>query len=104
MTETPALQIRSTVVEAFLESGKALDAAQIAERLGWSVTKVRRVLNDAHGCVEGLETYQDTRESHSRNFPGFTQGAHKVWVYRPTLSTLRALVLELRAAAAPVEG
>jgi len=95
-------QIRSTVVEAFLETGKAVDAAQIAERLGWSVSKVRRVLKDAHGCVTGLVTYQEGRQSHSRDYPAFTAGAHKVWVYEPGQGTLRALILELRAAASLV--
>jgi hypothetical protein len=100
MTDSVAAEIaiRDAVVEAFLEAGKALDASEIARRLGWSVSKVRRVMGDNGGCVRGLQTYQDHRPSESRNYPGMVTGSHKVWLYKPSLEALRALVLELRAA------
>lgn len=100
MTDSGAAEIviRDAVVEAFLETGKALAAPEIAKRLGWSVSKVRRVMAENGGCVRGLQTYQEHRPSESRNYPGMLTGAHKVWLYKPSLEALRALVLELRAA------
>lgn len=97
---TPEQQIRSTVVEAFLETGKALDVPEIAQRLSWSDSKVRRILRAHGGSVNGVSAREESRESHSRNYPGMASGRHNVWVYRPTLEALRALVLELRAGAA----
>ena len=92
------VEIKVAVVEAFLETGKALDATEIAARLGWSVSKVRRVISEAHGCVDGLVAREDRRESQSRNYAAFTTGAHKVWVYLPTMETLRAMIIDLRTA------
>lgn len=91
-------QIKEAVVEAFLETGKALDANDIAARLGWSVSKVRRLISEAHGCVDGLIAREDRRESHSRNYAAFTAGVHKVWVYLPSMETLRAMINDLRTA------
>jgi hypothetical protein len=90
--------IKVAVVEAFLETGKALDANEIAARLDWSVSKVRQVIKAAHGCVDGLTPHQESRESNSKSYPGFTAGAHKVWVYQPSLETLRAMINDLRGA------
>jgi hypothetical protein len=85
------------VVEAFLETGKAVDAPQLAERLGWSVSKVRRIIAANHGSVDGVSVRQEGRESLSKSYQGHVTGAHKVWVYRPNYGTLRTLILELRA-------
>lgn len=95
--KTTAEQIRDTVVEAYLESGKSLTAAEIAQRLGWSASKVYKAMRDGHGSVEGIATYEDSRESHSTSYKMFVTGSHKVWVYRPTMATLRQMILELRA-------
>lgn len=91
-------QVKGAVVEAFLETGKALDAQEIATRLGWSVSKLRRVMTEAHGCVDGLVPSQEYRPSYSANYASMQSGAHKVWVYEPTLETLRAMINELRKA------
>jgi hypothetical protein len=108
MTQTPEQQICSAVVEAFLETGKALDAPEIAKKLGWSESKVRRILRAHGGSVDGVAVREEGRASYSRAYRGMEAGAHRVSVYRPTLEALRALVLELRAAsvvgaAAPVQ-
>lgn len=94
--ETNERQLRDAVVEAYLETGKALDVKEIATRMGWSESKVRKVFTAAGGCVTGLDLRQEGRESYSRNYPGMTAGAHKVWVYMPTRQTLREMILQLR--------
>ena len=94
-------QVKTAVVEAFLETGKSLDANEIATRLDWSVSKVRRIMADAHGCVDGLVVTEEHRPSYSRNYASMQSGSHKVWVYEPTLATLRAMINELRKAANP---
>lgn len=94
--ETNERQVRDAVVEAYLETGKALDAKEIATRMGCSESTVRKILTKAGGCVNGLRTSQQGRDSYSRNYPGSTSGAHKVWVYSPALETLREMILQLR--------
>jgi DNA-binding IclR family transcriptional regulator len=88
--------IRTTALEAFLETGKALDVNEIATRLGWSASKVRRVLVGAHGCVDGLMAHQESRASYSMSYRNTQSGAHRVWVYKPTLETLRDMINDLR--------
>jgi hypothetical protein len=100
-TKPAADQVRTAVIEGYLETGKALDIKEIATRLEWSESKVRRVIADAHGCVDGLQTWQEHRESYSRNYRGITSGAHKAWVYSPSSETLRGMINELRASGVP---
>jgi len=87
-------QIRKAVTEAYLETGKALDVPAIAQRLGWSESKVRRVLDEHRGAPDGIAAMQDFRES-TKNFVG---GGRKVWVYTPAPWYLRELILGLRGA------
>jgi hypothetical protein len=94
-----AVLIRDAVVAHYLETGGDIDAQGLAARLGWSATKVRKVINDNHGSVPGVHPYEDQRHSYSRNFPDMAIGSHKVWVYRPQLSYLRELLLAARGAA-----
>lgn len=95
-TETSqAIEIRDAVIEAYLETGAALDVAQIATRMGCSPTKVRRIMAASNGCVAGLETRQANRENQSN----MVSGSHKVWVYAPSKQTLREIILDLRKAA-----
>jgi hypothetical protein len=94
--ETNEQLLRDAVVEAYLETGKAQDVKEIATRMGCSESTVRKTITKAGGCVSGLRTSQQGRDSFSRDYPGSTSGAHKVWVYSPTLETLRTMVLQLR--------
>lgn len=84
--------IRNAVVEGYLETGKCLDAKDIAARLKWSESKVRRVLDEAHGAPNGIMASQDHRESFSKYYRSFQSGAHKVWVYAPALWLLRDML------------
>lgn len=95
------LSIRDAVTEHYLETCKPADAKDIAERLGWSVGKVRRIIGDeCHGAAEGTLASQEHRESHSRSHRMIAVGAHRVWVYYPALIHLRAMLLAAREAAA----
>jgi hypothetical protein len=91
------LHLRDAVVEGYLETGKALDVPAIAARLRWSQSKVRRVLDEAHGAPNGLHAFQDYRESFSASYPSMAVGGHKVWMYAPATWLLRDMVNELRA-------
>lgn len=94
--KTPEMAIRDAVVAHYLETGKAVDTADLAERLGWSVAKVRRVINDNHGSVLGISPFQDERASYSKSYRGMQAGSHRVWVYQPTLLHMRELLLAAR--------
>lgn len=88
--------VRDAITEGYLETGKPLDVAQIARRLARSQSAVRRVIDEAHGAVEGTTARQESRPNQSRSYAGIVVGAHKVWTYVPTLWALRAMVLDLR--------
>ena len=88
--------VRDAIVEGYLETGKAMDVPQIATRLQWSDSKVRRVISDAAGAVNGTYAKQETRESYSRSYRMMQSGSHKAWTYLPTLQHLRELIRDLR--------
>lgn len=92
--EEQAKRIRDAVVAHYLETGKPAEAPELAKRLGWSVAKVRRLLDELHG-PKGVMAYQETRVSYSRSYPGMEAGAHKVWTYAPALWLLRDIILAL---------
>lgn len=93
---TPAQEIFQTVFEYYLETGQALDSSAISQRLGWSLSKTRRIFRDAGGTVDGLEMLDSSRYSRSKSYPGMTVGSHRVSVYIPTLEALRNIILGLR--------
>ena len=90
------LALKNAVVEGYLETGKEQTAVQIAERLGWSPSKVYKVLRAAHGAPQGVEVRESRSESYSTSYRGFQSGSHKVYVYTPSLSTLRQVILDAR--------
>lgn len=89
------IALRTAVTEHYLETGESADAATLAERLGWSATKVRRVMADG---IDGVYSDEDRRASYSRNFRNYQSGAHRVMVYLPARGYLRTLLLEARKA------
>lgn len=90
------LALKNAVVEGYLETGKEQTVAQIAERLGWSTSKVYKVLRDSHGAPHGVEVRESRSESYSTSYRSFQSGSHKIYVYTPSLSTLRQLILDAR--------
>jgi hypothetical protein len=93
--------LRAAVTEHYLETNKPVDAAQLAERLGWAPAKIRRIMADG---LAGVSSETEMRASYSKNYRGFQSGAHKVAVYYPTISHLRTLVLEARKPSPVAEG
>src|SRR5688572_12020102 len=102
VTESDELAVRNAVVEAFLEKAEALTAPQIAERMGWSQGKIRRVLNETHGA--GLSVREETRATYSRNYQDLVTGGHKVTVYQPSVYLLRDVILAERQLKAAEHG
>lgn len=85
--------ITRAVVDHYLETSQPSDADTIAERLGWSVARVRRTISASHGAPPGTSASQEVRPSYSKSYRSFQHGSHRVWVYYPTLGTMRALIL-----------
>ena len=100
MTDAEALT--AAVTAAFVRDGRDLTVPEIAAELGWTESKVRRVLAKAHGCVPGLACSQEHRPSYSKSYRGMQSGTHRVWVYGPTRETLRK-ALQFAAAMRDVE-
>lgn len=90
--------VAAAILEHFIDTGDGATADQLAERLGCSVATVRARCNEAHGCPRGTYAEQESRQSFSRNYRSMEAGAHQVMVYRPLPSTLREVILGLRAA------
>jgi hypothetical protein len=95
------LEMKNAIIEGYLETGVPLAAAQIAERLKWSKSKVYKVLSNTYGAPEGIDCIEDREASYSTNYRGQQSGSHKVWKYAPSLSTLRQVILDARKAASP---
>lgn len=89
-------QVRSAVIEGWLETGQGLSAEDIAQRIGGNAASVRRMMAKSHGCIKGLIAGEDWRPSYSKSYTHIQTGSHKVWVYRPTGDTLRIMIQELR--------
>lgn len=53
---TPEVQIRDAVAEGYIEEHRAQTAADIAARLGWQESQVRRVFADSNGRVPGVDS------------------------------------------------
>jgi hypothetical protein len=87
-----ARAIRDAATRIFLETGRDSTAAELAEALGWSVSRVRSVVQKNHGSVPGLHPRRESRVTYSRMYPGFESGSHTVWVYGPTREHLRDLI------------
>src|SRR5258706_14462061 len=68
---TLGARIRDAVTEAYLETGKSLDAPAIAARLGWSESKLRMVMEELRGAPAGVHAHRDYRDSSSRQGLGY---------------------------------
>lgn len=91
---TTTFNVTSIVAEHYIETGEGLTVADIVEKTGATEYRVRKALQDA----AGIGSYTDHRESHSRDYPMFTAGTHRVEVYVPTKSLLRDMIRTERKA------
>jgi hypothetical protein len=80
--------VRDAIVEGYIETGKSLRVADIAARLKWSESRVRRAL-DPTGSVYGVMPRRD-------HVDGLIQ---PVWFYAPATWYLRLMIISLRAEA-----
>jgi len=86
------------IIGAYLATGKDLTARELAARIGWPESKVRRYLTagPGGGPPDGIRTFSEARTSYSRDYPGMEAGAHKVTTYGPTRERLRDFILLLQ--------
>lgn len=89
---TDAEMLAGFVTDAYVREGKDLTADEIAAGIGWTASKVRRVIAAAHGCPVGLCCSQESRASFSKSYRAMQSGTHRVWVYGPTRETLREVI------------
>jgi hypothetical protein len=88
--------IKFWVTEHFIQTGQAVDVKAIAAGCDLSVSTIRKAMSEAHGCIPGLVCDQASRPSYEHNY-GTANGSHRVWVYRPSLETLRTIILTERS-------
>lgn len=96
----PLTTLAAAVTEAYLETGKAQTAEDLAARLAWTPQAVRRRMVTSSGAlIEGVAYGPvQERQTVSRNYPGFETGRfYTVKTYLPTLWRLRSEVIGLRA-------
>lgn len=70
---------------------------EIAHGMGWSESKVRRLLDNEPDVWCRLITTVDSRTSHSTNYLGFKTGMHHVRVWGPSRKELMARLRRLEA-------
>jgi hypothetical protein len=92
-TKAAGIVVRDAVVAYYLETCKSITVKELAPRLRWSESKLRRVFDEHRGSVDGITARHEVRESHERNYDS-VHGAHKAWVYQPALWELRRRLLE----------
>ena len=87
LPKTPA----EAIVEGYLVTGDGLTVPQIASALGWSEGRVRRSIDVSHGAPLGCVAAHEHRDGATK--------VVKVWVYYPSLLTLRDMVNNYRGIA-----
>jgi hypothetical protein len=91
--------VRVAIMEMYVETGRAVTAAEVATRCGMTKTKVARALVDSQQfAIEGVEMTEESRPSYSRNYPWMVVGERMVQVFAPTRESLRAELIRARAA------
>lgn len=91
--------VRVAIMEMYVETGRPATAAEIATRCGMTQTKVTRTLVDAQEfALDGIEMTEESRPSHSRNYPWMVVGERRVRVFAPTREAMRAELIRARAA------
>ncbi len=84
--------VETAIFERFIETGEFAPIAEIAERLSWTVSRVRSVINDLNGVV----SVDRSKATRSKDY-GWHHGYVSVRCYAPSRDRLRAAVTDLRA-------
>lgn len=95
--EDARVAVGNAVLAHYLETGCAVDVAQLVARLDWSESRVRWVLREAGGAVDGTSALRAERPRYSKSYGGQV-GISLVWTWLPTLARLRDELLACRAA------
>ncbi len=95
--KTEQIAIRDAVTEHYLATWRHASVHDIAARLGWSESKIRRVIRDSSGAIAGTTSERVSVARYSRNYPGMEAGYTMAWAYLPSRSHLGELLLAARA-------
>lgn len=87
-------KVRNFVTERFISERKYSTVKEIAAGLGASEATVRKVLKNN---PSGVRYERESRESHSRNFPSMSVGAHYVDSYGPSMDHLAKIIKDIRS-------
>lgn len=82
---------REAIIEGYLVTGDGMTVPQIASALGWTEGRVRRSIDADHGAPLGCVAAHEHRDGATK--------VVKVWVYYPSLLTLRDMVNNYRGIA-----
>lgn len=97
MASTPkarAAELRDIITIHYLQTGKDGNVKMLAKWSDRSVSWIRRVLTETHGCPTGCTCNEDSIQTYSRSYPNMEHGARKVWTYFPRRETLRKLIAD----------
>lgn len=83
-------ELAEFLLEHFMRTGSDLPVMQIAERIGWSASKVERTLGRQAGGTlpDGVTSFTTMRASTRERFGGSAGGHDRVRVYGPTREAL----------------
>lgn len=85
------VDIRRLLLAHFVQTGDGLTVKDLAAKLTWNESRVRRALTSDSGFSEGLDQHSEGRANKSRDYPMWdAPGGHLVQVYEPDKDALRA--------------
>jgi|WetSurMetagenome_2_1015567.scaffolds.fasta_scaffold80689_4 AraC-like DNA-binding protein len=91
-TSVDTLRIVVLVTDHYLATDGWLSLQEIADRLGWSVSKVRRIFREHFGMLPGL-----TSKAFD-NYDSYGRASRAIDKYAPSRDSLREIILAERAA------
>lgn len=92
--------LTNAIAEYYITHGKECSTQQIAEVLSWPPAKVRKViLSGPGGGLPYVREEVNTAPKASRDYPMWTSGVKRFYVYSPTREFLRKIILTSRMAA-----
>lgn len=92
-----AAGLAAAITEYFLVHNQGCTVAELALATSRSESWIRRVLAESHGVPRGCVVADGQREKFSKDYPSQSRGFQRVDIYQPTMTTLRDLVVKLRA-------
>ena len=95
-------EIRDAVLAHYLETGKAATVKEIAGRVSFSESTVRKVMTSKphYGVVAGTDITSKEIECYSRDYPGMISGYRNVDAFVPSRSYMAEVIKAAREVAA----